>query len=81
MNLVVENISNDQAKNNSLYMSSQLAKDASKLVNIRIKNKIFKCCFLDNMDRNKIGMSKNNRTFIGTDVGMSVTVEPVSQEY
>ena len=26
MNLVVENISNDQAKNNALYMSSSLAK-------------------------------------------------------
>ena len=47
MNLTIVNLSsNDLAKNNSVYISSKLAKDPSRSVNIRINRKIFKCCFL-----------------------------------
>jgi hypothetical protein len=78
MNLTVSNLSNDLAKNNSVYISSQLAKDPSKTVNVRINNKIFKCNFMNDIDRTKIAMSKNYRTFIDTDVGKDVKVEPVT---
>ena len=46
MNLTVNNLSNDLAKNNAVYISSQLAKDPSKTVNVRINSRIIKCCFL-----------------------------------
>lgn len=78
MNLTVCNISNDLAKNNAVYISSQLAKDPSRTVNVRINNsKILKCCFSVEIERSKIGMSKNVRTFVGTDVGQQVLAEPV----
>jgi len=46
MNLTVNNLSNDLAKQNAVYISSQLAKDPSRTVNVRINSKIFKCCFI-----------------------------------
>lgn len=46
MNLIVNNLSNDLAKNNAVYLSSALAKDPSKTVNVRINGKIIKCGFL-----------------------------------
>ena len=81
MNLTVKNISNDQAKRNSVFMSTDLAKDASKTVNVRINKKVFKCSFAADIDRKNIGMSKNIRTFIGTDIDLSVIVEPIGQDY
>lgn len=81
MNLTVCNISNDLAKNNAVYISAQLAKDPSKTVNVRINNsKIFKCCFSADIDRSKIGMSKNIRAFLGTDIGKDIRAEPVNPE-
>lgn len=74
MNLTVSNISNELAKNNAVYISTQLAKDPTKTVNVRITNKIFKCCFSADIDRPRIGMSKNIRTFLGTDVGKELRV-------
>ena len=64
-----------------MYLSTQLAKDPSQTVHVKINRKVIKCCFAQDMERNKIGMSKILRTFIGTDVGLAVTVEPLSQEY
>jgi hypothetical protein len=81
MNLTVCNISNDLAKNNAVYISAQLAKDPSKTVNVRINARILKCCFSIDIDRNKIGMSKNLRTFLGTDIGKEVKTEPLNPEY
>ena len=81
MNLTVKNISNDQAKRNSVFMSTELAKDPSKTVNVRINKKVLKCSFAAEIDRRHIGMSKNLRTFIGTDIDLSVTVEPIGQDY
>ena len=78
MNLNVLNVSNELARNNSVYISAQLAKDPSKTVNVKINNKILKCNFLGDLDRSKIAMSKNIRTFIDTDLGRDVKVEPVS---
>ncbi len=78
MNLTVLNVSNELARNNSVYISSQLAKDPTKTVNVKINGKILKCNFLGDLDRTKIGMSKNIRTFIDTDIGRDVKVEPVS---
>lgn len=72
MNLTVSNLSNELAKNNSVYISSQLAKDPSRTVNVRINGKILKCTFLPDIDRNTIALSKNLREFLGTDVGKSV---------
>lgn len=68
MNLIVSNLSNDLAKNNAVYLSSLLAKDPSKTVNVKINGKILKCCFLEGQDKSKISMSKNLRTFLNTDV-------------
>ena len=79
MNLNVITISNELARNNSVYISTQLAKDPSKTVLVRISGKIFKCGFLKDQDKGKIGMSKNIRTFLDTDVGKDVKVEPVDK--
>ena len=81
MNLTVSNLSNDLARNNAVFISAQLAKDASRTVNVRINHKIFKCGFLQELERSKIAMSKGLRSFIGTDLGRDVKVEPVSNEY
>ena len=78
MNLTVNNLSNDLAKNNLVYISSQLAKDPSKTVNVRINSRIFKCCFLAEVEKTKISMSKNVRSYLNTDIGKNVTVEPVN---
>lgn len=81
MNLTVCNISNELAKNNAVYISSQLAKDPTRTVNVRINSsKIFKCCFSPELERSKIGMSKNVRAFIGTDIGQQVLTEPVDMD-
>lgn len=61
MNLSVTNLSNELAKNNSVYISPQLAKDPSKTVNVRINGRIIKCGFLPELDRATIAMSKNLR--------------------
>jgi hypothetical protein len=74
MNLTVSNLSNDLARNNSVYISSQLAKDPTKTVNVRIEGKIFKCSFLRDLDKNSIGMSKSSRDFLSTDVGKIIKV-------
>jgi vesicle-fusing ATPase len=81
MNLVVSNLSNDLAKNNSVYISAQLAKDPSRTVNVRINTKILKCTFLPELDRTTIAMSKNLREFLGTDVGKNIRAEPLSGEF
>ena len=77
MNLVIINLSNELAMNNSVYLSSQLAKDPSKVVIVRIDKKLFKCSFTADVEKGKIGMSKNIREYIGTDVGKVIKVEPV----
>lgn len=46
MNLTVSNLSNELAKNNSVYISATLAKNPKSTVNVRINNRIFKCSFL-----------------------------------
>mgnify|MGYP003483050169 CR=1 FL=1 len=61
MNLSVSNLSNDLARNNSVYISAHLAKDPKKTVNVKINNKIFKCAFLAELDKTTISMSKNIR--------------------
>lgn len=81
MNLVVSNLSNELAKNNSVYISAQLAKDPSRTVNVRISGKILKCTFLPELDRSTIAMSKNLREFLGTDIGKSIRAEPVGTEF
>jgi hypothetical protein len=74
MNLTVSNLSNELAKNNSVYISSKLAKDPKKTVNVRINNKILKCAFLMELDSAAIAMSKNIREYLATDVGKIVKV-------
>lgn len=81
MNLTVSNLSNDLAKNNSVYLSSQLAKDPSKKVNVRINNKILKCSFISEIDKTTVAMSKNIREYLGTDVGKAIKVEPVTSDF
>jgi hypothetical protein len=81
MNLTVSNLSKELAKNNSVYISALLAKDASRTVNVRIAGKILKCTFLSELDRNTIAMSKNIREFLSTDVGKTIRVEPLSGEF
>lgn len=81
MKLTVSNISNELAKRNAVFISSQLAKDPSRTVNVRVdKSKILKCAFLPDIDRSKIGMSKSLRTFVGTDLGQDILAEPISAE-
>jgi hypothetical protein len=74
MNLTVVNLPNDLSKNNAVYISTKLAKDPSSTVVVRISHRIFKCCFWGELEKTKIAMSKNVRTFLNTDIGKQVTV-------
>lgn len=81
MNLTVSNLSNELAKNNSVYISATLAKNPKSTVNVRISNRIFKCSFLTELDKSTIAMSKNIREYLATDVGKAVKVEPLTAEF
>ncbi|CAM6003579.1 unnamed protein product [Sphagnum balticum] len=77
MILSVSNLPNELAINNSAYLSSQLAKDPNSTVNVKINGKVLKCSFLGDLDRGKIGLSKNVREFVGTELGKDIKVKYV----
>ena len=81
MNLTVTNLTNVLAKNNAVYLSPALAKDPKATVHVRIKGKVIKCGFSGDVEQGSIGMSKNNREFLGTDVKGVVKVEPMPEEF
>lgn len=81
MNLTVSNLSNELAKNNSVYISATLAKNPKSTVNVRINNRIFKCSFLTELDKSTIAMSKNIRDYLATEAGKAVKVEPLTAEF
>ena len=77
MDLVPTNLlDKEHVLNNCAYLSPLLAKDPSKSIHIRIKNKIIKTSFIKGVEKNNIAMSKNLREFVGVDMVNPVRVEP-----
>lgn len=81
MNLVVSNLSNELAKNNSVYLPAKTARNPNSIVHVNINGRILKCAFLQDLDDRTIAMSKNLREYLGTDVAKSVKVEQVHPKF
>jgi len=75
MSFTVTNLSNDLAKNNTVYFSNKNTPNPASIIKVRVNDKILKAGFLPDLEKTNVAMSKNYRDFIGTDVGKSVRVE------
>ncbi len=77
MNLTPINLKdNNLAIQNCVFLPTSLAKDPSKVVNIKVKQQILKCKFSSDIDAGRIGMSKNIRDFLGVDTEEPVVAAP-----
>lgn len=73
MSFVVTNLpNNDFAVNNSVY----LPRSKKGAPTVKINEKYFKCAFAEEMEPNKIGLSKNIRDYLGIELNQAVKVEP-----
>jgi hypothetical protein len=61
----IKHLGDEYSIKNSLYLPTEYAKNPSKVINVKIFNRVFKCGFHKDIEKGKVGMSLNMRKFMG----------------
>lgn len=69
----IKHLGDEYSIKNSVYISTESAKNPNKIINVMINGKILKCAFHKAIEKGQIGMSLNIRKYLG----LNETAEPV----
>ena len=61
----IKHLGDEYSIKNSVYISTEMAKNPSRIINGLINGKILKCGFHKNIEKSQIGMSLNYRKYLG----------------
>lgn len=61
----IKHLGDEYSIKNSVYLSTEMAKNPSRVINVLVGDKILKCSFHKDIEKGKIGMSLNLRKYLG----------------
>lgn len=73
----IKHLGDEYSIKNSVYLSTELAKNPSRIINVLINARIIKCSFHKDIEKGKIGMSLNMRKYLNiSEINDLILVQP-----